>query len=164
MTPDTLPLRDIHLPPEPGWWPPAPGWWLIAAVLLGAGVAAYAWRRRRRAYAAHRDVLARLAALERARPAAPEDVLAELSVLLRRLALTLYPRQRVAGLTGRAWLNFLGETGGGGAFAADAGHWLLDGPYRRDARPARAELEALFDAARGWVRAQPPLSTRSAPC
>ncbi len=163
MTPDTLPLRDIHLPPEPGWWPPAPGWWLIAAVLLGAGVAAYAWRRRRRAYAPHRDVLARLAALERAQ-LAPVDALAELSVLLRRLALTLYPRRRVAGLTGRAWLEFLGDTGGGGAFAADAGRWLLDGPYRRDARPARAELEALFDAAREWVRAQPPLSARSAPC
>ena len=25
-------LRDIHLPPPPGWWPPAPGWWLLALV------------------------------------------------------------------------------------------------------------------------------------
>lgn len=27
-----LPLRDIHLPPAPGWWPPAPGWWLLGLV------------------------------------------------------------------------------------------------------------------------------------
>ena len=22
-------LRDIHLPPEIGWWPPAYGWWIL---------------------------------------------------------------------------------------------------------------------------------------
>ena len=27
-------LRDIHLPPEPGFWPPAPGWWILALILV----------------------------------------------------------------------------------------------------------------------------------
>ena len=27
-------LRDIHLPPEIGWWPPAYGWWILITALL----------------------------------------------------------------------------------------------------------------------------------
>ncbi|RLB67278.1 MAG: DUF4381 domain-containing protein, partial [Deltaproteobacteria bacterium] len=27
-------LKDIHLPPAPGWWPPAPGWWFVTFVVL----------------------------------------------------------------------------------------------------------------------------------
>ena len=47
MNPQDAPqLRDIHLPPDPGWWPPAPGWWLLALLLLLSGVFAsrHAWR------------------------------------------------------------------------------------------------------------------------
>ena len=54
-----LPLRDIHLPPDPSWWPPAPGWWVllvVACVLLLAGFWLYRrarsariWRERVRA-------------------------------------------------------------------------------------------------------------------
>lgn len=31
-----LPLRDIHLPPEPSMWPLAPGWWLLILLSLVA--------------------------------------------------------------------------------------------------------------------------------
>ncbi|WP_152413228.1 DUF4381 family protein, partial [Xanthomonas graminis] len=44
MTPQQLPLRDVHLPPAPAWWPPAPGWLLLgAAVLLALGIAFGLW-------------------------------------------------------------------------------------------------------------------------
>jgi len=52
QAPDDLPLRDIHLPPDPPWWPPAPGWWLsfaLACVLIALGYLLY--RRARRAHA-----------------------------------------------------------------------------------------------------------------
>ncbi|WP_188793140.1 DUF4381 domain-containing protein [Dyella nitratireducens] len=47
---EPLPLRDIHLPPNPSWWPPAPGWWVLLAVVCGALMAGYLlYRRARRA-------------------------------------------------------------------------------------------------------------------
>ncbi|HMM26605.1 MAG TPA: DUF4381 domain-containing protein, partial [Pseudoxanthomonas mexicana] len=50
MAPDTLVLRDVHVPPAPSLWPPAPGWWLLAGVvvLMLLGIAAWRWHRRRR--------------------------------------------------------------------------------------------------------------------
>ena len=50
-----LPLRDIHLPPDPPWWPPAPGWWVllaVACVLLLAGLWLYRRARRTRIWRA----------------------------------------------------------------------------------------------------------------
>ena len=37
MSPADIPIRGLHLPPEPGLWPLAPGWWaliVLAAILL----------------------------------------------------------------------------------------------------------------------------------
>lgn len=46
--PSDLPLRDIHLPPDPPWWPPAPGWWIVLVVVGTALVMGYVLYRRRR--------------------------------------------------------------------------------------------------------------------
>ena len=34
MNPESLPLKDIHLPADVPWWPLAPGWWVLLAALL----------------------------------------------------------------------------------------------------------------------------------
>ncbi|MDH3546898.1 MAG: DUF4381 domain-containing protein, partial [Gammaproteobacteria bacterium] len=34
MNPEDIPLRDLHLPAEIGWWPLAPGWWLVITLAL----------------------------------------------------------------------------------------------------------------------------------
>ena len=36
MDPTQLPLRDLHLPPDIGWWPMAPGWWVLLAIAAAA--------------------------------------------------------------------------------------------------------------------------------
>ena len=44
--PETLQLRDIHLPGPAGFWPPAPGWWIAAIIVLGllTWIGVIAWR------------------------------------------------------------------------------------------------------------------------
>lgn len=146
---EQLDLRDIHLPEQPGFWPPAPGWWLLAVVLLAALIAAgwsgwRAWRRRRR-----RRML--LAELERLRVESDRGpaLAAAVSALLKRVALSRYPRVEVAPLSGEAWLTFLDRTGGDGRFVAGPGQVLADAPYAPDV--AAVDASGLLTAAREWM-------------
>ncbi len=151
-----LQLRDIHLPAEPGWWPPAPGWWVVAALVLVLVV--WASRIALRRYRLHRQrqrLLARLDALARPDGTLTPDAVAEISTLLRRLALMRYPRQRVAALTGREWLRFLDqtldETGGNNRFSHGPGQVLASGPYQARL-PDDVDFAALNTLVRDWIK------------
>jgi len=143
-------LRDIHLPPPPELWPPAPGWWLLAVVAVVAlgltlGFAFAAWRRGR----PRRATVRAIGAL-RDRHAAGESsgvLVGELATLVRRAAMIRHQRSRVAGLTGREWLEFLDDdehhfTRGDGACLASA-------PY---ARSEPVNFDALLAICERWVR------------
>ena len=158
MTPDPLSsLRDWHPPDAVSWWPPAPGWWLLALAILAVLVlAARAGLGRRRQTALARATRRQLETLGRELAADGDQrrYVASLSRLLRRLALARYPRARVAGLSGDAWLAFLDATGGGGEFTRGVGRVLIESAYRpgrgqtTDIDPER--LQALILA---WVEA-----------
>ncbi len=148
-----LQLRDIHLPAEPGWWPPAPGWWVVAVLLLVLLV--WATRIALRHYHLHRQRQHILALLDALAQRPGDDVtpakIAEISTLLRRLALMRYPRQQVAALTGAEWLRFLDESGGNDRFTHGPGQVLASGPYQ-PALPADLDLAALNALVRDWIK------------
>jgi len=147
-----LPLRDIHLPPAPGWWPPAPGWWLLAGLLvILALLLLFLWRRNRR-LRYRRQALRRLTELEK-NEVPPGTLVAELSMLLRRAALCAFPEEGCAGLHGTAWLEFLDRSLKDGSFAAGAGRCLAVGPYQRS---IEIERGALLHLCRRWLRRLPP--------
>lgn len=145
-------LRDIHLPPPVDWWPPAPGWWLLAALLLAFLVLLVrAWRARRRRRALHDEALAALEAI-RARYREQGDrqqLVRDLSRLLRRVAISRFPREEVAGLVGEEWLAFLDRAFHGSGFVEGPGRILVEGPYRPETEAFDAE--ALFGLARRWL-------------
>ena len=143
-------LHDILSAPPPAFWPPAPGWWLVALLLLGAlSVSVWrltiAWRRRRRLT----RILSELDALE-TKP--PEQVAAQISVLLRRIALMCFSRSEVAPLTGIAWLDFLDRTGGNQAFSSGAGTVLATAPYASAHMQTDFDKDALITLARHWIK------------
>jgi hypothetical protein len=145
---EALNLRDIHAPADPAFWPPAPGWWLVGGLILillvlVAVKGLKAWRRQRRR---HR-VLNQLQALSTL--GSGPELAARVSELLKRLALSSFPRREVACLSGRAWLAFLDRTGGNGRFTQGPGRTLAEGPYM-----ATAEFDAgdLVELAKDWVR------------
>lgn len=147
MKPDLSQLRDIHLPPPVSWWPPAPGWWLLLTVLLVTALVLYWMVRRHRRNAWRRQALQELARLQGSDDA---TVASQLSILLRRVAISLYPHEEVAALTGKAWLAFLDDTlGEGTPFQTGAGRALLIGPY---AATVEIDSPALLSLAESWIK------------
>lgn len=145
-------LRGLHLPPPVSAWPPAPGWWILGGLVLLLLLAAiWLWQRhRRRAY--RREALQQLKQL---RMAANSDqdgssILASLSILLRRVAISRYGREEVAALQGDDWLAFLDRTGRTTAFSQQ-GRALLEAPYRRQ---AVQDTGPLLDLAQHWLQVQ----------
>ena len=159
-----LPLRDIHLPAPIGGWPPAPGWWLL---LFGIPVLAlllvWLWRFLRRE-TPKKLALRELESIANDRGDS-EGKARRLAILLRRTALSVYPREEVAGLVGEAWLAFLDaplqrKPVWRKGFSAGPGRMLLEAPYRRE---APADLDALFALSREWIKRLPKTSGRSSP-
>jgi hypothetical protein len=140
-------LHDIVLPAPAPWWPPAPAWYvlggLLAIFLITLSWALFAWWQRN---AYRREALAELAELEP--KASQAETLAAVAELVKRVALAVYPRDRVASLTGDSWLSFLDASAGTSDFQRGAGA-NLESAYSPSNHPASPEL---FHAVRHWIK------------
>ena len=151
---EKLPLRDIHLPDPVGWWPPAPGWWGILALLVTLLLLSILIRRLIRRGRLKRSVLDTLNKLTEGYRKSEDgpELARELSVLLRRTSLTLYPRQQVASLTGEEWLAFLDRavaaSKADSGFSQGPGRCLLQAPYNPR---MEWDAEALIELVRIWI-------------
>ncbi len=148
MDPSQIPLRAMQLPPATGAWPPAPGWWLLGLGLLTVtGLLYWYWRRRRRD--PRRAALRQLARIRRdyAQHRCRARLARECAELLKRTALTLFPRQEVAALAGEPWLRYLRQSGK--KMPDDALQPLLQAQYQ----PApQFDAERLLADCRRWLR------------
>ena len=135
-------LRDIHLPPPPGWWPPAPGWWIVAALVIAAAiyisVKVYIIVKRRRI---RRMVLGELDRCITENRGDSTRLAAALSVFLRRLALRSTPE--AAAYSGENWMAYLDRQSGTDEFSRGVGRALLDAPFRQNHDYDIAALTAL---------------------
>jgi len=138
-----LPLAPLHLPAEPSAWPLAWGWWLIILITLGAliacGLGLYRYQIKRRA---KQQALNKLAQCQS---------VSEAHNILRQAAMSYFPRQQVAALTGQAWYQFLDGQLSQSQFAPQQARWE-QALYRENS----ADRE-LIEQAKGWVKkALPP--------
>lgn len=145
-------LVDIPLPRGVSLWPQTWGARIAIALLLAVVIAAV-WRfvHYRRINRYRREALAELKSIERASPAAHDELLTRLTLLIRRTALAAFPREQVASLAGPAWLSFLDRTYAGQEFAHGIGRLLVSGPYQQ-IRPDEADLQSLSGLVRRWIK------------
>lgn len=153
MQPTQLPLKDIHLPEAIGWWPPAIGWWILA-VLIPLLIVFFIWFYKR---------LARKTAIKTANKILAEikqdatrdnsQKLREISVLIRRVAISVSPRAEAAGLIGREWLAFLDGSVKGSPFSEGIGQLLADAPYRKIS-PTELQISQLISLCEDWLKSQ----------
>jgi hypothetical protein len=148
-----LPLRDIHLPEAISWWPPAIGWWLLAVLmplLLGFLYWLYKRLTRKTALKTARKLLKAL----KNDPTLDERAkIAELSVLLRRVAISIDTRSPVAGLAGQNWLHYLDGAVKGTPFSEGPGRIFLNSHYQKSA-PTELAIQEVFQLCEDWLKAQ----------
>lgn len=150
-------LRDIHLPPAPGWWPPAPGWWVLAGLLvLVLGLIARRWWQARQRVRRRRALLAMLDAAVADHAGSPQALAASLHDLLRRAA-----RRLDAGAVtqrGAAWRATLARLP---VSQPTVDHLMqLDDAMYRPQGPI--DIDVMAAAVREWLTALPdaPSATR----
>ena len=158
---ESLPLRDIHMPDSVSWWPPALGWWLVIGILftLVAVVLAVKWMKRRRqfnriALAEFNQIIAHYNSHGN-----PQQLLQELSALMRRITISAFPERHAAGMTGDAWLRFLDELAMqatkniSAKFDSPLGQWLVSAPYQKRIVPPQQDMQQLLRLCRDWIQA-----------
>ena len=142
-------LHDIVTPPPVSWWPPAPGWYVLAFLLVLVLVLVLVkWLQHRRASAYRRAALRELAELEQA------NRWREVPALLKRVALSAFPRSEVASLTGESWVAWLSQHGNGIEFGGESARLLSSETYNPDSMktlPTQPGREATATA-RNWIR------------
>jgi hypothetical protein len=139
-------LAPAHAPAAVGWWPPAPGWWVVGAlcVLL---VAALIWTLRDPRRALRRAALRQLGVI-RASDADGPAVARATQNLIRRYAVEVFGRNRVARLTCEEWLSFVMDAGGH-ALAGAPGRSMLAAAFGNAGSDDR---EQWFAAAAGFIK------------
>ena len=150
-------LQDIVVPPAVSYRPQTIGWYAIGAILLlliiwiGSRIVAH-----RRATRYRRAALDELVVIEQRLTGSDRSAaLVDLDALVKRVALVAYSRQRVASLSGAAWLSFLDTTFHGTGFSAGEGKALADLPYqsaRQREQLAADKAAALVALVRRWIR------------
>ena len=147
-------LQDIVRLEPVSWWPPAQVWlfviaigaiWTLYAILL----ATYRWLQNAYRRQAERELLA----IDLSADGHDlQSLTLQVARTLKRVALVAYPREKVASLSGDAWLRFLNDTCEGVDFLRDPVALLGNATHDSRMQPVNDEefLEILMSA-RIWI-------------
>lgn len=153
MEPQALNLKDIHLPDAVSWWPPAIGWWvlLVLVPLLFVGLIwLYKFITRKTAI---KTAKKQLSVIKKDSLTQDSKKLQQLSELVRRVAISISPRDDAASLTGDAWLHYLDQTVKGTPFTEGAGQYLADAHFRKTF-DTTANIPQVISLCENWLKAQ----------
>jgi hypothetical protein len=147
-----LPIKDIHMPSPVGLWPLAPGWYFVIFFMIVFGIFLVMKSLklcRRKKY--KKSILAQVDALERRvlKGMEARSAIADLSILLKRLALSHFADQNPGALSGQHWLDFLNRTGKCDLFTKDVGEIIFKSMYQKD---VKLSTDDFFHAAKVWVK------------
>ncbi len=148
MDPTQIPLRDYQLPEAISWWPPALGWWVLLALLLVVGFGVFFLRKWIKRGVIKKQAKQEMARLRQNQDFSETERVQQLSILIRRICLSVFLRVEMASLTGQAWLLFLDQLMGRTDFSQGLGRALIEAPYSRN---TDLETEKLFDLCDQWV-------------
>jgi len=145
-------LREIPLPEPVAYTPQTVGWYvLLALAVLAIVLLVVYWRRNAARNRYRSEALNFLDDIERS-----DRPLSDLPALVKRVALAFAPREKIAELSGVAWLQFLDSTLGSTDFTAGPGRLLLtisyEAPESVSQKLTSDQTQALLSLVRCWIR------------
>lgn len=144
-------LRDIHMPSTVSWWPLAFGWYILFFLCIGlSAFLIYYFYQRYQQKRVQRFALCLLKSYQQQYEQSGNSALAcaQVSALLKRVALAYFPRETVSALQGTAWLEFLQNTSKN-IFFTEISALLVELPYQQHAEDV--DLQPLFSSAQHWI-------------
>lgn len=154
MNPQTQPmidlsgLRDIHAIAEPSFFPPAIGWWIVAGILICLILIGWGWYR---LYYMSTKQYAQRTLQHIMYAKLPTVALgAEISKLLKRIALVRFPREQVAGLSGTDWSCFLYEHGGR-KLTKEQADFIAQSAFMPVQKTVAIDEKKLYTAVSQWI-------------
>jgi hypothetical protein len=151
---DSIPIRDIHLPPLPGWWPPALGWWLGLFILVALFIF-IPWLRKKLAHRSmQQQAMNKFLAINNQYQSEQDKtiLLQNLSILLRRICMTYSCRQQTASLINEQWLSQLDAISTKSCISPELGKLLANGPYQKQ---PDYNADELLRCCRNWIQSLP---------
>ena len=152
MNPSELPIKDIHLPESISWWPPAIGWWILALLIPITFVFLIWLYKRITRRTAVRVAKKYVTAIKLDTTRDDFQKICDLSVLVRRTAISHYPRSETAGLLGKQWLAFLDTPMNDKRFSEGVGQLLMAAPYRKSGTED-LKINELIRLCEDWLKA-----------
>lgn len=146
-----LDLKGLHLPDPISWWPPAIGWWLMGLGIIILTVLLFWVIKRVTRKTAVKKAKVILLAIKNNSELDNAQKLCELSILIRRVAISIAPRTDVASLTGSAWLSFLDSHLKNSPFSTGVGVKLAYAPYQ-PTLVTESEILQLISLCEEWLK------------
>ena len=138
-------MHDIVTLEPVSWWPLAPGWYvLILALAITMAWLGYKRLKQWRRNAYRREALKELESI------APQEV----PELVKRVCLSTWPRNKVASLSGEAFIKFLNQSDDTSHFSHSTGTLLLELSYNPSPDISRndPQYQQLIHTTKQWIK------------
>ena len=160
-----LPLKDIHLPDSVSWWPPATGYWLVLLIIITTVIVFFILKTYLKKQRVKKTALIEYQRIknEYTKNMDKKQLVTSLSELLRRAAISSYPRAECASLTGKKWLNWLdkglikSKSKSNITFSSGPGYLLTDFAYSKS--DYSDDVNDLLTISHQWLKKLPSVNT-----
>ena len=163
LSQDSLDLKDIHLPDPVSWWPPAIGWWLLLLLLILGLVLLWLLVKKIRQPVLKKRAIAEMESVIQAYrdDRNKQQLMQQLSVVIRRIGISYLPRNRAAGVVGADWYERLNQLVEKDCLSQTSIQLLSVAPYQKSVDLKDEQVDELLLELQQWVKA---LATWSASC
>ncbi|QIV96722.1 uncharacterized protein DUF4381 [Allofrancisella inopinata] len=146
-------LKDIYLPARVSqWWPLAYGWWIVIGIfIIGLLLLVFLLYKKKKRRIYKQSVIDDFkATIQRTLENKPQEVLQNISIYLKRVALQKFSNENVKLLHGKAWVEFLDTKLDNQEFSKSSGGLLADS-YKPQILET-AKLQEIITVSEKWLR------------